>query len=96
MVKKLVKKVVNRVKKDNEKGARTAILEDLFYDFNRNRHQVYLMNFVRGIFFGVGSAVGATVVVALAVGLLNLFTDLPGGIGNFIQSIIDAANRPRT
>jgi len=96
MVKKLVKKVVNRVKKDNESGARTAVLEDLFYDFNRNRHQVYVMNFVRGIFFGLGSAIGATVVIALLVALLNFFTDLPGGIGGFIQSIIDAMNRPRT
>jgi len=96
MVKKLVKKVVSRVKKDNENGARTAVLEDLFYDFNRNRHQVYVMNFVRGIFFGLGSAIGATVVIALLVALLNFFTDLPGGIGGFIQSIIDAMNRPRT
>ena len=96
MVKKLVKKVAGRIKKDNEKGARTAILEDLFYDFNRYRHQVYIMNFVRGIFFGVGSALGATVVIGLLVALLNFFTDLPGGIGGFIQSIIDAMNRPRS
>ena len=96
MVKKLVKKLAKRVKRDNENGARTAVLEDLFYDFNRNRHQVYKMNFVRGIFFGLGSAIGATVVIALLVGLLNFFTDLPGGIGGFIQSIIDAMNRSRT
>ena len=95
MVKKLVRKIAKRVKKDNENGARTAILEDLFYDFNRNRHQVYVMNFVRGIFFGVGSVLGATVVIGLVIALLNFFTDLPGGIGGFIQSIIDAMNRPR-
>jgi hypothetical protein len=96
MVKKLAKKIVKRIKKDNENGARTAVLEDLFYDFNRNRHQIYVMNFIRGIFFGLGSAIGATVVIALLVALLNFFTDLPGGIGGFIQSIIDAMNRPRT
>ncbi len=95
MVKKIAKKVVNRIKKDNENGARVAILQELFNDFNRNRHQVYVMNFVRGIFFGVGSVLGATVVIALFVALLNIFTDLPGGIGGFIQSIIDAVNRPR-
>lgn len=95
MVKKLAEKIVKRIKKDNENGAKVAILEELFNDFNRNRHQVYMMNFVRGIFFGVGSVLGATVVIALFVALLNFFTDLPGGIGGFIQSIIDAMNRPR-
>ena len=91
----MVKKFIKKIRSDNEKGARTSLLEELFYDFNRNRHQVFVMNFVRGIFFGVGSVLGATVVIALLVGLLSLFTDLPGGIGNFVQSIIDAANQSR-
>jgi hypothetical protein len=95
MVKKVIEKVTKRIKKDNENGARVAVIEDLFYDFNRNRRQVYLMNFIRGIFFGLGSALGATVLIALFVSLLNLFTDVPGGIGDFIQRIIDAVNRPR-
>lgn len=95
MVKKLVKKIANRVKKDNENGARQSVIEDLFYDFHRNRHQVYLMNFIRGIFFGLGSALGATVVIGLILWLLNLFTDVPGGIGDFIQQIIDVVNRPK-
>lgn len=96
MVKKLIKKVTSRVKKDNENGARVSVLEDLFYDFNRSRKQVYLMNFIRGIFFGLGSALGATVLIAVVLALLNLFTDVPGGIGDFIQRIIDAVQRPRS
>ena len=44
---KLAKKIV----RDNENGARRAILEDLFFDFHKSRHQVYWVNFVRGIFF---------------------------------------------
>ncbi len=55
-----------------ERGARRAILEDLFYDFHRNRHQVYAMNFMRGIFFGFGTIIGGTVVVALVVAILSL------------------------
>ncbi len=51
---KLAKKIV----RDNENGARRAILEDLFFDFHKSRHQVYWVNFVRGIFFGLGSALG--------------------------------------
>lgn len=95
-MKRIFKKVTGRVKKDNENGARKAVIEDLFYDFHRDRHQVYMMNFIRGIFFGFGSVLGATVVIALVLGLLNLFTDVPGGIGDFIQRIIDAVNQPRT
>ena len=90
MVKKLAHKLATNIKKDNENGARISLVEELFYDFNRSKQQVYKMNFVRGIFFGVGSALGASVVIAIIAGLLNLFTDLPGGIGSFVQSILDA------
>jgi hypothetical protein len=84
-----VKKVVKKVKEDNEAGARRAILEELFYDFHRSRRQVYLMNFFRGIFFGFGSILGGTLVIALVVWLLSLLADIPGGIGDFIQYIVD-------
>ncbi|EKE25213.1 MAG: hypothetical protein ACD_5C00250G0001 [uncultured bacterium] len=30
-------------------------------------------NFLRGIFFGVGSAIGASVIAAIAIGILNRF-----------------------
>ena len=89
---KLIKRAARKIKHDNENGARKATLEDLFYDFNRSRVEVYKMNFMRGIFFGVGSVLGATVFITLIVWLLNLFTDLPGGIGDFIQSIINSMN----
>lgn len=75
-----------------ERGARAALIEDLFYDFNQRKSRVFMMNFFRGIFFGVGSVIGATIVVALIISLLNYFTDLPGGIGNFVKSIIDTVN----
>jgi hypothetical protein len=92
----MVKKVVAKVKKDNEVGARRAILEDLFYDFHRSRRQVYWMNFFRGVFFGVGSILGGTIVIAIIVGLLSLLTDIPGGIGDFIQYIVDTVQTSQT
>jgi hypothetical protein len=85
----MVKKVVQKVKKDNEVSARRAILEDLFYDFHKSRKEVYGMNFVRGVFFGVGSVLGGTIVIAIVVWLLSLLTDIPGGIGDFIQYVVD-------
>lgn len=82
-------KVAKRIQKENELGARRAVLEDLFYDFHSSRKQVYAMNFVRGMFFGVGSILGGTIVVALLVWLLSWLTDIPGGFGDFIQYVVD-------
>jgi hypothetical protein len=81
--------MLNKIKKDNESGARRAILEDLFYDFHSSRRQVYMMNFFRGMFFGFGSVLGATLIIGLLIWLLSLLVDLPGGVGSFIQYIVD-------
>ena len=89
MVKKLVKKIKDKLKEDNEQGARRAVLEDLFYDFHKSRAQVYKMNFVRGIFLGFGTVIGGTLVIALIVWILTLLVDIPGGIGDFIQNIVN-------
>jgi len=89
----MIKKAVKKLKEDNERGARNAILEDLFYDFHKSRKQVYSMNFFRGIFFGVGTFLGGTIVVALVVWLLTLLVDLPGGIGDFVQYIVDIVQK---
>lgn len=88
----MIKKAVHRVKAESENGSRKAILEDLFYDFHKSRRQVYGMNFIRGIFFGVGSVVGGTIVVAIVVWLLSLLVDIPGGVGDFIQYVVDTVD----
>jgi hypothetical protein len=82
----IVKKVTDRVKSDNERGARNGLIEDLFYDFHRSRAEVYKMNFIRGLFFGFGSVLGGTVIIALLAWSLSLFVDIPG-IGESIQEI---------
>lgn len=84
----MVKRIVHRVKSDNERGARQSLMEELFYDFHRSRVQVYWMNFIRGVFFGVGTVIGGTLVVALVAWVLNLFADVPGGFGDFITYIV--------
>jgi len=89
----MIKKVAHKAKQANENIARKAILQDLFYDFNKNRRQVYLMNFFRGIFFGVGSVVGGTVVIAIIAWVLRLLVDIPGGAGDVIQFIVDAVKQ---
>ncbi len=85
----VVKKVKQKVERESELGARRAVLEDLFYDFNKSRAQIYKMNFCSGLFFGLGSSLGATIVVAFVIWLLSLLADIPGGLGDFIQYIVD-------
>jgi hypothetical protein len=84
--KNIAEKAVERVKTDNERGSRQAVIEDLFYDFNRNRVQIYWMNFVRGIFFGLGSVLGGTVLIALIVWLLSFAVDWPW-VGDVIEQV---------
>lgn len=91
----MIKKIVNKIKNDNERGARHAILEDLFVDFHRSRRQVYSMNFIRGIFFGFGTVLGGTVLVAIIIWVLGQFVDWFPIIGDFIKQIIDAMQRSR-
>lgn len=86
-------KIKTKLKTDNENGARKAILEDLFYDFHKSRKQVYGMNFIRGLFFGVGSVIGGTIVIGILIWLLSQLVDLPGGIGNFVQYIVDLVQK---
>lgn len=80
------KKVTRVVKKNAEEGARRAVLEDLFYDFNKSRAEVYKMNFVRGVLFGLGSVLGGTIVVAIIAWILSFFVDLPG-VGDTIEQV---------
>lgn len=83
----MLKKSAAKIKDGQEKGAREAILEEMFHDFNRSRVQVYKLNFFRGMFFGFGSVLGGTVVVALIVWLLTFLGQFIPGLGNFFDGI---------
>jgi hypothetical protein len=52
-----------------------------------------LANFLRGIFFGMGTFVGGTIVVALVIWLLSVFVDVPGGVGDFVQAVLDTLKK---
>lgn len=89
----IAKRAKKRIKSDNERGARTNLIEELFFDFNRSKSQVFWMNFQRGIFFGIGSVIGGALIIAISAVILGLFVDLPGGVGDFVQSVIDAMSQ---
>ena len=87
------KKLKRDVRDGNEKGAREAVLQDLFNDFNRNRFTVYKFNFIRGIFFGFGSVLGGTILVSLMVLLLNWIGVLMPATEGFVNSIVQSVQR---
>lgn len=74
----------SRLKKEQVTGAQRDLLEQLFDDHYKYRWRVYKMNLVRGIFFGFGSVMGATLLVGLSLWILSFFTELPL-IGNFFE-----------
>lgn len=87
-MKKLWANFMKKTKENNERGAREAVLEELFNDFNRSRFTIYKFNFMRGIFFGLGSVLGGTVVLALIVWFLSGLGWLVPGLAGFLNDII--------
>lgn len=88
-MKKHTKKVVENVKESNERDARKAVIEDLFYDFNRSRAQIYRMNFIRGIFFGLGSILGGTIVVGILIWILSAVGGFFPPLDDFFNGVTD-------
>ncbi|MGH7196567.1 MAG: DUF5665 domain-containing protein [Candidatus Saccharimonadales bacterium] len=89
------KKLVEKFKDEQAKGAPRALLEELFEDFYRNRRQIYWMNFWRGIFFGFGGVIGGTLIVALLIWFLSVFQYVPflDGIMEAVQNTIEEGRK---
>src|SRR5689334_13529196 len=83
------KKAARDVKQ--ERDSKKAVLDELFNDLYNNRKRIYKVNFVRGLVFGAGSALGGTVVIALIVWTLSLFVNAPfvGELFKNAQNTID-------
>lgn len=76
-----------KLKQNNEFEARKAAIEDMFYDYSRSQAKIYWINFWRGIFFGLGSVLGGTVLITVLVWLLGRTEDLPI-LGEAIKAFI--------
>lgn len=92
-LKKFFRRLFTKIKNDQAKGAQKTMLEELFNDYYIRRRDIYKMNFFRGIFFGLGSVIGGTVVVAAIIWVLALFVDFPV-IGNLFQDAKNTINTP--
>jgi hypothetical protein len=83
---------VNRAKVVEVKKAEQRLLMSLLDDMYNKRAKIYRMTFVRGLFFGLGSVIGGTVLIALTIWILSLLVDIPGGVGDFVQYIVNLIN----
>lgn len=80
------KNIVKKMADEQINSAPQATLESLFDEYYHKRRQIYWMNLVRGVFFGFGSVIGGTLVVALLLWLLSVLQFIP-----FLDGIIEAA-----
>ncbi len=78
------KKQKNSQKQDYEQLGRivAAIYETGYLDKSKS----YKMSFMKGLFQGLGGAIGATLLVALVIWLLSLFSNVPL-LGRFTESV---------
>lgn len=83
-----------KLKHNNEMDSRRGLLEEIFNDYYKERRSVYMMNFIRGIFFGLGSVLGGTILIAIAAWILSFFVNIPG-IGDSVQQVQDAIQKDK-
>lgn len=77
-----------RFREGNVRKQQREALMTLFDEMYVNRRRVFYLNFVRGIFFGLGSVLGGTLVLAILVWVLSWFIDFPL-IGDTVKQLID-------
>lgn len=72
--------------------AQDELMQNIFHDMYRDRKKIYHLNFMRGIMFGVGSAIGGTIVIALVVWSLSFFINVPV-IGDYVYEILQVVEQ---
>lgn len=68
------------------------MLDSLFDDMYKKRWRVYRYNFGRGVFFGIGSALGGTVILALIIWASSWLIDWAGlseAVSNYLNHALN-------
>lgn len=84
-LKQLFTKHRQRRMKKRENDSKRVVLEEIFNDIYHDRKRIYKINFIRGVLFGIGSAIGGSIAIALIVWVLSLFVNTPL-IGNLFEN----------
>lgn len=89
---KLPKEKSKREKVNHEQLGQ--MLQNIYDSGYINRNTMYKMSFLKGVVAGLGSAIGATIVFAIALWILSLFDTLPliDNIVRSIQNSVDVKN----
>lgn len=61
-------------------------LESVVLHGYSTKRRLFYMNFWRGLFFGIGSTIGATVVIVILIYIFSAFSNLPV-IGDLFESL---------
>ncbi|CAN5451302.1 hypothetical protein BH10PAT3_BH10PAT3_7890 [soil metagenome] len=82
-----------RTPKQNEELGRAvaSIFESGYLD----KKQAYKTSFIKGLFGGLGSVVGATIVVALLIWILSFFSSVPL-VGRFTDKVQNTVNEAKS
>jgi hypothetical protein len=75
---------------EDQKSAVREIFEDVYII---NRWHIASTNFLRGIFFGLGTFLGGTIMVALVIWLLTRTVDLFPWAHDFTERLIDSLQK---
>lgn len=84
------KGLLGKLKKEQKVEAGKTLIQELLEEVYLERAKVYQVNFFRGVFFGFGSVLGGTILIALVVWLLAQVGALVPFLSDFIQDILDA------
>ena len=76
-----------RAEEKKFKATTDEVLQELFHDMYNDCKRIYKVYFFGGLFFGIGTFFGVTVVVALVIWFLTQFVDIPG-IGEFFERLL--------
>lgn len=67
------------------------MLANIYESGYLDRNQAYKQSFIKGIVGGLGGAIGATVVLALVIWLLSLFSSVPL-VGRLVENVRNTVN----
>ena len=75
---------------DRERRQIRELFENVYVE---NRRKILFTNFLRGIFFGLGTFIGGTIVVGIVIWILTRSVDIFPWAYDFVERMLDALSR---
>jgi hypothetical protein len=96
VAKKIKTAAANDKEAARERSAKEALLEESFNDYYKHRGKVYRINFVRGLFFGLGAFLGGTIIITILVWIMSFFVNFPliGELIEDTQKALEQSQQP--